>query len=67
MDTPPYAGNRRLFKAYRFFIDRLDELDDKGEKVFDAELSGLFDRLNQASLVKIEVGSHATPSRCSSP
>ena len=57
---PSYAGNRRLFKAYRFFIERLDELDNKGRKVFDPEhLRILLDRLNQASLVKIEVGSHA--------
>lgn len=60
VDTPPYAGNRLLFKAYRFFIDRLDELDDKGHKVFDAgRIQVLLDRLNQASMVKIEVGSHA--------
>ena len=60
IDRPPNAGNRLLFKAYRFFIDRLDELDDKGRKVFDAgRVQGLLDRLNQASMVKIEVGSHA--------
>jgi len=60
VDTPPNAGNRRLFKAYRFFIDRLDELDDKGRKVFDpAHIQAFLDRLNQASLVNIEVGSHA--------
>lgn len=60
IDKPPNAGNRLLFKAYRFFIDRLDELDDKGRKVFDpACMRSLLDRLNQASMVKIEVGSHA--------
>ena len=60
IDKPANAGNRLLFKAYRFFIDRLDELDDKGKKVFDAvHIQGLLDRLNQASMVKIEVGSHA--------
>ena len=56
----PNAGNRRLFKAYRFFIDRLDELDDKGRKVFDPKsIQAFLDRVNTASLVKIEVGSHA--------
>lgn len=60
IDTPPNAGNRRLFKAYRFFIDRLDELDSKGRKVFDLEqIKSFMNRLNRASLVKIEVGSHA--------
>jgi len=60
VDMLPNAGNRRLFKAYRFFIDRLDDLDDKGRRVFDPEcLRVLLDRLNQSSVVKIEVGSHA--------
>lgn len=60
VETPPYAGNRLLFKAYRFFIDRLDQLDNKGRKIFDAErIQAFLDRLNQASLVKIEVGSHS--------
>ena len=60
VDVPANAGNRRLFKSYRFFIDRLDELDKKGKRVFDPEqIQKLLDQLNQASLVKIEVGSHA--------
>lgn len=60
VETKPNAGNRRLFKAYRFFIDRLDELDDKGKRVFDLEkIRSFMDRLNRASLVKIQVGSHA--------
>jgi len=60
VEAPPNAGNRRLFRAYRFFIDRLDELDDKGRRVFDPKLiQALMERLNQASMVKIEVGSHA--------
>lgn len=54
------AGKRKLFKAYRFFMDRLDELDVKGEKVFDlGKIKAFMERLNRASLVKIEVGSHA--------
>ena len=60
IDKPSNAGNRLLFKAYRFFIDRLDQLDDKGRKIFDTtHIQCLLDRLNQASMVKIEVGSHA--------
>jgi len=60
VNIPSNAGNRRLFKAYRFFIGRLDELDDKGKKVFDPKrLQAFLDRVNQASLVTIEVGSHA--------
>lgn len=60
VETPPNAGNRRLFKAYRFFIDRLDELDDKGKRVFDsARINEFMQQLNRACLVKIEVASHA--------
>jgi uncharacterized protein with ParB-like and HNH nuclease domain len=54
------AGNRRLFKAYRYFINRLDELDDKGKRVFDPEkIQEFLSRINQSTMVKIEVGSHA--------
>jgi hypothetical protein len=60
VDVRAKAGNRRLFKAYRFFIERLDELDKKGERIFDPEqIQILLDRVNQSSLVKIEVASHA--------
>jgi uncharacterized protein with ParB-like and HNH nuclease domain len=60
VDIPPNFGNRRLCKAYRFFVDRLNELDSKGQKLFDSKrLQAMLGRLNQASLVKIEVGSHA--------
>lgn len=59
-ETPPNAGNRRLFKAYRFFIERLDELDDKGKRVFDPKrIQEFMERVSKASMVKIEVGSHA--------
>lgn len=60
VDRLPNAGNRLIFKAYRFFIDRLDQLDDKGKKIFDiSQILGLLSRLNHASMVKIEVSSHA--------
>lgn len=56
----PNAGNRRLFKTYRYFIDRLEELDDERQKVFNLErILDFLDHVNKASLVKIEVGSHA--------
>jgi hypothetical protein len=60
VEALPNAGNRRLFKAYRFFVDRLDELDDKGHKVFDPErIQDFLDHVNAASLVQIQVASHA--------
>ena len=60
VETPPNAGNRRLFKAYRFFVDRLDELDGTGQRVFTPEqIQSLLDSVNAASLVSIQVESHA--------
>jgi uncharacterized protein with ParB-like and HNH nuclease domain len=57
---PPFAGNRRIFKAYRFFINRLDEQDEKGKRRFDLKnVQELLARVNRASMVTIEVGSHA--------
>jgi len=57
---PSNAGNRRLFKAYRFFINRFHELDGNGKRVFDSEsLLEFLNKVNKSSLVTIEVGSHA--------
>ena len=53
-----YAGNRKIFRAYRYFRDRIDEVannsDDKSESIL-----GLLEKVNSACLVKIEVESHA--------
>ncbi len=60
VNIPSHAGNRLLVKAYRFFIGRFDELDNMGEKVFDPKkLLEFLNRINQASLVTIQVASHA--------
>ena len=56
----PNAGNRRLYRAYRYFVERLVSLDAKGNRVFDWDrIQQFLDRVNAASLVKIEVASHA--------
>lgn len=60
VETLPNAGNRRLFRAYRYFVERLVTLDAKGNRVFDWDhIQQFLDRVNTASLVKIEVASHA--------
>ncbi len=58
-DAPPYAGNRKIFRAYHYFQDRLEQMPNgegshRLEAVFD-----FLDKVNRACLVKIEVASHA--------
>jgi hypothetical protein len=58
-DVPHYAGNRKIFRAYYYFQDRLEQMPNGGgnhrlEAIFD-----FLDKVNRACLVKIEVASHA--------
>lgn len=58
VDTPAYAGNRRIFKAFRYFQSRMEAmLDGKGDRL--ASILAFLDKVSQACLVKIEVASHA--------
>lgn len=58
VDTPRFAGNRRIFRAYRYFQDRIQKLlEAKGEPV--ETIMAFLEKVSQACLVKIEVGSHA--------
>jgi len=60
MDQPANLGNRRILKAYRYFEERLDQVNDKGERQFPVPaLRQLMEKVNAASLVKIEVISHS--------
>jgi len=57
-DTVSNAGNRRVFKAYRHFKARIREyLSANGDALL--ALTGLVERVNSATLVKIEVASHS--------
>lgn len=57
-ETPLYAGNRKIFKAYRYFKDRVDLLSEHPEE--KSEYIKIFlQKMNQATLVKIEVASHS--------
>jgi len=56
--TPLNAGNRRIFRAFRYFKDRLEKLTE--DQTNPVEITMNFsDKVSQASLVKIEVASHA--------
>ena len=59
-EQPPNMGNRRILKAYRYFEERLAQVNEKQERLFDVGgLRQLMDKVNAASLVKIEVSSHS--------
>lgn len=51
-----YAGNRRIYRAFHYFSDRFKLLDGENEH---SVLIDLIEKLNSATLVKIEVSSHA--------
>ncbi|RUX78262.1 DUF262 domain-containing protein [Mesorhizobium sp. M7A.F.Ca.US.006.04.2.1] len=57
-DAPPYAGNRKIFRAYRYFQTRIEETANISADPLVSILE-LLDKVSQACLVKIEVASHA--------
>jgi len=57
-DVPAYAGNRKIFRAYRYFQDRIDEMANSRSNRLGAIMEFL-DKVSHACLVKIEVASHA--------
>lgn len=57
-DMPANAGNRRIFRAYRYFKGRIEGLTD-GSGNHIGVVMGFLDKVSQACLVKIEVASHA--------
>ena len=57
---PRYLGLRRISKCFNYFNDRLNEADDNGESIYSFDnVSALLDKVNSATLVKIDVASHA--------
>jgi len=55
---PSNAGNRRIYRAFRYFKDRLAG-DDPDSKKPISETIAFLQQVSQASIVKIEVASHA--------
>lgn len=55
---PSYAGNRRLMRAYYYFLDRLNQIERDNKNSTNAVME-LIKKLNAATLVKIEVKNHA--------
>ena len=52
------AGNRRVFKAYRYFQQRIESFCESSNDTVEARFQ-LLNSINQSVLVKIEVNSHS--------
>ena len=57
-DTPAHAGNRKIFRAFRYFQARIEEMAKGGSDRL-VSIMAFLDKVSQACLVKIEVASHA--------
>jgi uncharacterized protein with ParB-like and HNH nuclease domain len=57
-DPPPYARNRKIFRTFRYFQNRVKEINDEKSNKLDSIIEFLH-KVNNACLVKIEVASHA--------
>jgi len=57
-DVPAYAGNRKIFRSYRYFQDRIDKMVEGQHDPLET-IMGFLDKISRACLVKIEVASHA--------
>ena len=57
-DTPAHAGNRKIFRAFRYFQARIEEMANGGSDRL-VSIMAFLDKVSQACLVKIEVASHA--------
>jgi hypothetical protein len=58
VETPPNAGNRKIYKAARYFQNRINTLIQDHEDPC-GEIINLLDKVFRSTLVKIEVATHA--------
>lgn len=55
---PPFAGNRRIVKAYHYFLNRINNtLEETEDRV--AGMFRILEKVNSAIIVMIEVSNHA--------
>lgn len=60
VDKLANIGKRRIYRAYQYFLIRLNESDEQGNPRFDSPaVLNLLEKLNAASMVKIEVSNHS--------
>ena len=58
-EYPQFAANRRIFRAYRYFLTRIRDIATNADKDTMYGLEELLEKVNRACMVKIEVDSHA--------
>jgi len=52
--------NRRIYRTYQYFYDRLMDVDHSGKRIFNNnDIINILNKLNSSIIVKIEVNSHA--------
>lgn len=60
VDKLANVGKRRIDRAYRYFLNRLNDQDESGNPLFNTPaVLALLEKLNGASMVKIEVSNHS--------
>ena len=60
LKKPKFLGNRRIQKAFNYFNNRLNEVDEDGSPIYSFEtVNDLLNKVNSATLVKIDVATHA--------
>lgn len=57
-EIPAHAGNRKIFRAYRYFQNRIEKMTGGSDNSLGIIMQFL-DKVSRACLVKIEVVSHA--------
>ena len=59
-DRAPYAGNRKILKAFRYFQERLAGTNGGNKDILEADdVFHLLEKVGKSCMVKIEVASHA--------
>lgn len=60
LEKPKFLGLRRMYKAFDYFWDRLNEYDEYDQPIFNYEkVQKLLSKLNTGTIVKIDVSNHS--------
>lgn len=60
LKKPKFLGLRRMYKAFDYFWDRLNEKDEKDAPIFNyVKAQEFLEKLNKATIVKIDVIGHS--------
>lgn len=60
LKKPKFLGLRQISRAFNYFNTRLNEVDEDGNPIYSYKtVNDLLDKVNSATLVKIDVATHA--------